>query len=376
MKAQATKLILLTVSLIFTSTVFACTDFRLTAKDGTVLISRSMEFPIDMKSNIRNAARGRTITAKAPNGGPGLSWKTTFGYLYVDAFGQDIVVDGMNEAGLSFEYLYLPGETQYPAVPNGKEAQSLPYYQLGEWVLSNFKTIDEVKKALADIYIYQAYLPIDGMPNMIYPLHASIFDASGKGIVIEFVKGNVNIYDNIGIMTNSPTYDWQVTNLRNYLNLSPYVPKTVTVSGISYPATGQGSGSVGLPGDVSPPSRFTKIAFLTTAAFPATNKMTVLNLAQHIINNVDIPTGIARSIDNGKDVADYTQWVVFKDLTNKMFYYRTYNDLTLRSIDISKVDFSEKALPMRLPMTQVNYIMDMTSKLNTSGKMNATANKT
>ncbi len=365
MKLQVAKLIsFFIVTFVFSPAIFACTDYRLTAKDNTVLITRTLEFPIDLKSNLRSAPRDKQVTAKAPNGGSGLSWKNKYGYLFVDAFDQNIVVDGMNEAGLSFEYLYLPGETQYPSVPAGKEAQSLPYYQLGEWVLGNFKTIDEVKKALADIYVYQARFPVDvaDIQNVIFPLHASIYQADGKGIVIEFVNGKVTVYDNIGIMTNSPIYSWQVTNLRNYLNLSPYNPKAITVDGISYSATGQGSGSVGIPGDASPPSRFAKIAFLTTAAYPVNNKSDLLNLSEHIINNVDIPRGIARSVENGKESADYTQWTVFKDLTHKVIYYRTYNDLTLRMVDLNKVDFTDKTQPLKMPLTNPPYTMDMTSK--------------
>lgn len=362
MNLQITKSIVLSLSILLTTQSIACTDFRLTAKDGTVLIARSMEFAVDMKANLRSSPRGREITALAPNDSPSLAWKAKYGYLYIDGLGQNIVIDGMNETGLSFEYLYLPGETQYPTVPAGKESQSLSYTQFGEWVLSNFKTVDEVRKALNDIYIYQGYLP--GIPNTVLPAHASIFEANGKGIVVEFVGGKVNVYDSIGIMTNSPTYDWQVANLRNYLNLSPYNPKSITINGISYAATGQGSGSVGLPGDVSPPSRFVKIAFLTTAAFPVATSAEVLNMAEHIINNVDIPKGIARSMDNGKEATDYTQWVVFKDLTHKIMYYRTYNDLTLRMVDLSKVDLSEKAQPMKMPLANEPYTIDMTAKFS------------
>jgi len=354
------KSIILALSSVIGFQALACTDFRLTAKDGTVMITRSMEFAANMNANIRNSPRGKEVTARAPNNTPGLKWKAKYGYMYIDGMNQDVVVDGMNEAGMSFEYLYLPGETQYPTVPAGKEAQSLPYLQFGEWVLSNFKSIDEVKKALNDVYIYQGYLPT--MPNVSFPLHASIYEASGKGIIVEFVNGKVNVFDSIGLLTNSPTYDWQVANLRNYLNLSPYVPKPITIDGNTYSATGQGSGSIGLPGDASPPSRFAKTAFLTTAAIPVDNKVGLLNLAEHIINNADIPIGIARSSDNGKETSDYTQWVVFKDLTNKVIYYRTYEDLTLRMVDLSKVDFSEKAALTKIPLLTQQYTIDMTTR--------------
>lgn len=348
------------VSFIFSNTTNACTDFRLTAKDGTTLITRSMEFSADLKSNLRNTNRGTPFHSTMPNGKAGLSWKAKYGYLFVDGFNQNFVVDGMNENGLSFEYLYLPGETAYQAIPAGKENQALPYYQFGDWILGSFSTIAEVKKALSNIYVVQANL--QGLGTMVFPVHASIYDKTGKGIVVEFVNGKMNIFDNIGILTNSPTYHWQVVNLRNYLNLSPYSPQPITANGITFSATGQGAGMVGLPGDVSPPSRFVKMSFLAKVAYSVDDATGVLNLAEHLINNVDIPAGLSRAIDNGKESSETTEWVVFKDLTHKIFYYRTYNDMTIRAVTLDKIDFSASAPKFIMPLSGKPYLLDVTDE--------------
>ncbi len=78
-------------------------------------------------------------------------------------------------------------------------------------------------------------------------------------------------------MTNSPKYNWHVNNLRNYLNLTPNNPNPVSASGLTFSATGQGAGMVGLPGDVSPPSRFVKTAFLAKNAYQANTADDLLN---------------------------------------------------------------------------------------------------
>lgn len=343
---------------------FACTDFQLTAKDSTILITRSMEFGLDFKSNLRSSIRGRTVTSTTPNGKSGLSWKAAYGYLSLDALDQDIALDGMNEQGLSFEYLYLPGETQYQTIPAGKEARGIPYYYFGDWVLGNFKTVDEVRDALSTVYVFAQTLPAFG--SMILPGHAAIHDASGKGIVVEFIGGKINIHDYMGVMTNSPTYDWHVTNLRNYLNLSPYSPKPVIVDGVSYSATGQGAGMFGLPGDVSPPSRFVRTAFIAKNSYQANNAEDMLNLAQHIINNVDIPAGLVRSMNNGKEEFETTEWVVFKDLTHKIFYYRTYNDMTIRMVALDKVKFSPDAKRLKMPLVAKPNLIDVTTQFTSS----------
>lgn len=346
--------------------VSACTDFKLMAKDGTVLITRSMEFETDLKSNLRTATRGMTYVNKAPNGKDGATWKGKYGYVYLDGLGQDVVFDGINETGLSFEYLYLPGGTTYQTVPAGNESQAVAYYNFGAWVLSQFKTIEELKQALSGLYVVSASLP--GMGDLVLPAHASVYDATGKGIVIEFYDNKINVSDSIGIMTNSPHYEWHVTNLRNYLNLTPNNPRPVLAAGVSFSATGQGAGMVGLPGDVSPPSRFVKTSFMVLNTFQAADAMTALNLAEHIINNVDIPDGLARSVgSDGKIATDTTEWVVFKDLTHRIVYYRTYNNMTLRSVALDKIDFSENAKRLKMPIaTPSNYVVDMNAPFQSS----------
>lgn len=352
MKTSATHQLIDFLALcIFSSlSAHACTDFKLTAEDGSLLITRSMEFGQDLKSSLRSSPRGRAFTTTTPDNKPGLTWKAQYGYLYVDGFGIDASFDGMNEAGLTFEYLYLPGETEYQTIPQGKENQALPYSLFGDWVLSSFRNLDEVKEALNHIIVSNQVIPQIG--NATLPAHASIFDASGKGMVVEFYNNKINVYDNIGVMTNSPKYNWHVTNLRNYLNLSAVNPDTLVKNGMAFTATGQGSGAVGLPGDASPPSRFVRIAFIIKNIFPAKEAEDLLNLAQHVINNVDIPAGMVRSIEDGKTVTDTTQWVVFKDISNKIFYYRTYNDMTIRAVAMNKIDFSEKGPRLKMPLAE------------------------
>lgn len=347
--------------LAITRSGLACTDFRLTAQDGSMLIARSMEFAMDMKSNLRTSTRGRQFNEFAPNGKPGLFWKAQYGYIFLDAFNIDATLDGMNEAGLSFEYLYLPGETQYQNVPAGHEGQALSYFRLGDWVLGNFKTVDEVRNALANVYVFSQTYP--GMGNTVFPVHAAIYDSTGKGIVVEFVGGKMNIFDNqVGVLTNSPTYDWQVTNLRNYVNLSPWTPIPVIIGDMVFAATGQGSGMKGLPGDTSPPSRFVKMSTLKVTVYPAKNAAEALNMAEHMIDNVFIPLGMVRAKNKDAVVSEYTQWTIFKDLTNKIIYYKTYGDTTLHEIMLSQIDFSQNAPRLKMPMADNQFILDMTKQ--------------
>ena len=341
----------------------ACTDFRLTASDGTIIVARSMEFAVDLQSNIRNQPRQKNFATTAPDGKAGLAWTSKYGYLFVDGMNSGLATDGMNEKGLSFEALYLPGDAQYQTVPASKDAAGLPYMYLGDWVLGNFQSVDEVREALPGVYVFGQTIPQAG--SMIFPLHFAIYDSTGKGIVVEYTKKGMQIYNNdVGILTNSPTYDWHITNLANYLNLSPYSPSPITEGGMTFSSIGQGAGSFGLPGDISPPSRFVKTAFLKRNVVPGADVKATVNLAEHIINNVDIPLGSVRTKrPDGQDSLEFTQWVVIKDLTHHVLYYRGYSDLTLRSIAMDKIDFSANAPVLKMPINNIGYtVVDATSQ--------------
>lgn len=330
------------------------------------MITRSMEFATDMHTNLMSSPRGKLFTNTAPNGKPGMSWKSTYGYIFLDGFNTGIALDGMNEQGLTVEALYLPGLTQYQTVPLGKENLALSYLNFGDWILGNFKNVDEVKQALTKIFVFSQ--PFPSLNNMIFPLHFNVADSTGNSIVIEFVNGKMNIYNNLlGVLTNSPTYDWHITNLSNYLNLTPLTPNPVMDNGITFSATGQGAGMIGLPGDISPPSRFVKIATLLKTVITPKNSEETLNLAQHIINNVDIPLGFVRESQNiNTSTNELTQWVVFKDMTHKIIYYRTYLDLSLKSVDMSKIDFSANAKQLKMPIASKQIILNVTQQFNNS----------
>lgn len=214
--------------------------------------------------------------------------------------------------------------------------------------------VAQVKAVLPKMTVFSQGLPISGHAGATFPLHIIITDATGKSIVVEWVNGKEYIYNNnvLGILTNDPIFPWQVTNLKNYANLSPYSPTPIEIDGFTYSGTGQGAGMVGLPGDISPPSRFVKMAFLTkTAVQPATGKDAVI-LADHIIGTVFIPFGLVRST-KAAEFSGYekTQWTVLKDLTHHVLYFKTYGQLMLQSIDLNKINFSKGAPLLSIPMT-------------------------
>jgi choloylglycine hydrolase len=318
---------------------YACMSFRVTAKDGSVMIGRTMEFGVDSGWKIAVVPRNLQFTSPAPGGKKGLTWKNKYGYVAVVGWGLDTMVsDGMNEAGLSFGGLWYEPGLKYQEVLPGQESLALAQTMSGAWILGNFSTIDELKQAVAQIKIFGYVVP---ELHMAPPAHCIVYDASGKALVMEFGDGKVNLYDNpLGILTNAPDFPWHLNYLRQFIGMSVENPNPTETAGLKLIPTGHGAGMIGLPGDLTPPSRFVRLGVTTRFADKPETVAKALNLAQHIVNAFTIVSGMVVERDpQGKVVAnETTQWVSFRDLTNRIFYFRTYENLELRKIELKKLE--------------------------------------
>ena len=344
---------------------FACTDFQIKAGDGSVVIARSNEFGVPPNSSIVFEPAGKEFFGMTPEGQKGLSWKSRYGFLAINGMGlTGKFADGMNEAGLSIEGLLFP-ESKYEPIGPGSSAKALSNIDFCAWVLGNFATVDELKKALSNVSVWGEVVPQLGG---ILPLHFAVHDATGNNLVIEFINGEKKIYDNpIGVMTNMPEFPWQITNLRNYIKLGSLNAGPKAFSGVVLKQAGQGSGWLGLPGDWTPPARFVRVVQMVNAAFPAKDVKEALILAGHIINTVDIPHGVIR--DEQKDekspvVSEYTPWTVYKDLTNRILYFRTYENSNLRFIDLKKLVSEPSGKSRTVPMSTGAGPEDLTADMS------------
>jgi choloylglycine hydrolase len=337
-------LAMLGAGLIVAAPALACTDVRIMAGDGSAFSVRTMEFAEDLESDAVIVPRGRKVTSPAPKG-EGLSWTSKYGFVGMNTLGEAFYSDGLNEKGLGLGALYLPGETEYQTVKDGDGVRALSNAAFAAWVLGNFATVDEVRAALGDVVVWGETIPQLGS---FAPLHYVVTEPSGKSIIIEYVGGKLQVYDNeVGVLTNSPAYPWHIQNLRNYVNLTAVNAAPVKVGDTTYAGTGQGSGLHGIPGDPTPPSRFVMAAATSYLADKPKDAGEALVLAMHLIDRVDIPKGLVRDYaSGGKPMGDYTQWTAFRDHANKVYYWRSYDDPALKAIDLKTVDF-KAGLPLR-----------------------------
>ena len=100
----------------------------------------------------------------------------------------------------------------------------------------------------------------------------------------------------------------------------------------------------------------------TANAIPSDNVSQGIDHVFHILNNFDLPKGIARTNSDGTISADYTQMTTARDPQNLRYYYKGYEDQTIRMIDMKQLDLNAKEVKM-FPTRSSQPIVDMSSKL-------------
>lgn len=239
--------------------------------------------------------------------------------LFAEAFNEN----GLACAALNFsDFAYYEKETI-------KDKYNLAPYDLILWLLSNFKTVSDVKKALPNIDLiskpFKDFLPLP-------TLHWIVYDTTDACIVIEKTKYKFNVYDNpVGVLTNNPPFDWHLLNLNNYINLTSEQPNNANWQKQNISPLGLGAGLFGFPGDPCTVSRFIRATYLRSHSIFLDTKTSTLTQFFHILNNVSVVAGSVYSVENRPDLTLYTSCACLED---GIYYYNTYNNTQLNAISM------------------------------------------
>lgn len=329
-------------STFFQTNLSGCTGIKLVAKDGALIHGRTLEFGIQVETSTAVIPRGYEFVGTTPQG-PGLTYKSKYAVVGAIAFGHPAIMDGLNEMGLAVGTFYFPGFAAYSATTAENKSNALSPIEFSNWIVTQFATVEEVKKALPSVVIAPTVVKEWGSAPP--PFHYIVYDKSGKCLVIEPINGKFVTYDNpLGVFTNSPTFDWHMTNLRSFINLTPVNTKPLTLNGVHLAPFGQGSGMVGMPGDFTPPSRFVRAAIFSTTAIPSENVEEGVSQVFHILNQFDIPVGVAREVVDGVMHSDYTLITCVRDPQSLKFYFKTYEDQSIKLVDLKKFDFNANSI--------------------------------
>ena len=334
-----------TIAAVGTDTADACTGITLTAKDSTKILARTIEWGgSDLNSQYVIVPQGYTAQSYIPGGIDGMKFTSKYGYVGLAVEQKEFIAEGLNEKGLSAGLFYFPRYGKYEDYNAAYKEESIADLQLVSWILGECKNVEEVKDAISKVHV----IAIDPRASTV---HWRFADTTGRQIVLEIIDGKPMFYENkLGVLTNSPDFNWQMTNLNNYVNLFPGSAPSQKLGETELSQFGAGSGFLGIPGDVTPPSRFVRAAFYqATAPVQETSEETVLQGFQ-ILNNFDIPVGI--EFAKGQvpvNIPSATQWTSATDMNNLKIYFRTMYNSAIRSINLKDIDFKKvkyRAVPM------------------------------
>jgi choloylglycine hydrolase len=335
----------------------ACTAISMVTPDDHVATGRTMEWGFNWDWSLMYVPQGtnQSITAPSDSNLPKINYSSKYSVLGTGLVrnAEDLFLDGQNSEGLSLSANYLPGFTEYQKV-DSSDKNYASILEITTYILSEAATVTDAKEILSKTKVWSdKSTMVDGVSPQ---LHFLITDKAGKGIIVEYVDGKIKITPmdtKVKVMTNAPTIDWHLTNLRNYFNLSNHTiariklgdentqnPKNQNPEDIN--ALGQGNGLLGMPGDYSPPSRFIKtVALGYYSDLKGPKDESAVDKITHVLNNVDIPKGAVVETMGDQKMFDHTAYTVVKDQTDNKLYLRTYNKINSPvMIDLNNLDKS------------------------------------
>ena len=250
--------------------------------------------------------------------------------------------EATNEWGLSMAGLLFAGNACY--FPEKDGADNIAPFEFIPWILAQCKDVKEARSLLAKINLWDTHFN-DSFPNT--PLHWLIGDKEGA-VTVESVRDGLRIYENpIGVLTNNPTFDYHMTHLCDYSNLTPYTPEGGFGEGV-LTTYSRGMGAMGLPGDVSSASRFVRAAFVKLNSVSGESEEESISQFFHILGAVEQQRGCCRTEDGGYETTIYTSCC---NTDRGIYYYNTYGNHQITAVHLYRENLDGCAL-VRYPTVQ------------------------
>lgn len=242
--------------------------------------------------------------------------------------GYPLYYDASNEKGLSIAGLNFPGNADYKPESAGKK--NITPFELIPWLLGQFETVDEVVEELRNINLVNISFS-EAFP--LSPLHWIVSDKN-KSITVESVREGLKVHDNpVQVLTNNPTFDIQLFNLNNYMNISPNPPENNFSKDLQLDEYSRGMGGFGLPGDLSSMSRFVKAAFTKMNSVSGDSESEAISQFFHILGSVAQQRGCAQ-VGGGKyEITIYSSCC---NTDKGIYYYTTYENSQITAVDMHK----------------------------------------
>ncbi|MEQ9096059.1 MAG: linear amide C-N hydrolase [Phycisphaerales bacterium] len=307
------------IALTIASPAHTCSRVLWVTKGQGALVGRNMDWFEDIKSNMWLLPRG--IERNGMGSGPvaradanPLTWTSRYGSVIITAYDAG-TADGVNEAGLAGHMLYLP-ETSVPERDAGTPGLCMSMWV--QYYLDNFATVAE---AIAHTrqHPYQLRMAVEPTSGKPATVHIALNDATGDSAILECIDGELTIYHDRAhtVMTNQPTFDKQLENLRQYRGFG---------------------GDRRLPGTHEPADRFVRGAYYSKNLPEPTSEREAVAALMSVMRNTSAPFGVA---DPDRPNVSTTVWRTITDLSRRVIYFDSVFSPQVFWVDLRKLDFGE-----------------------------------
>jgi len=293
----------------------ACTRVVYNGPNATYLTARSMDFKDPIVSNLWVFPRGMKRHGVA--GPRSVEWTSTYGSMIVSGY-EISTVDGMNEAGLNANLLWL-ANAQFPEDDGVTPRMSLSIW--AQYFLDQFATVEEAVTHARAMPVQVVSGEVPGRPGSLAPLHLSLSDATGDNAIFEWIEGKLRIHHGreYRVMTNEPSYDEQLAITRYWSAVD---------------------GRMFLPGTNRASDRFVRSRYYIDAVVQSDEPRTAAAAAFSVIRNASVPYGI--SLPDAPNLST-TRWRIVADHKNKLFYAESATSPNVFWVDLKRLDFSKGA---------------------------------
>jgi penicillin V acylase-like amidase (Ntn superfamily) len=319
---------ILSCSALIVTQAFACTRILWNDNGNAVMVGRNMDFNIPMPADLWAQPRGLERTGEI--NGSQLKWRSKYGSVVVVALGQG-VTDGVNEAGLDFNALWLAPSDYGPRDINRTGLSAIAW---GQFFLDNYATVAEALNDFPKRNIQIVAVPAEANGQKIVPaLHLSIADKTGDSAILEYIAGKLIVHhgSQFRVMANAPPYDVQLSTMKQF--------------------TGFG-GDKPLPGANESADRFVRASYYLKMLPKPTSTPEMMAELLSVMHNVAQPFGVS---DPGSPANFPTRWSTIADLTHGVFYFAAVTSPYPVWVDLKKLDFSEHSPVRKLDLTNDRF---------------------
>lgn len=256
------------------------------------------------------------------------------------ADGYPLYYDAVNEKGLAMAGLNFVGNAVYARPTHGKD--NVAVFEFVPWLLGGCASVAEARERLTCLCLTDTPFS-DTLPTA--RLHWLVADRDAC-ITVEATTTGVQVYDNpVGVLTNNPPFPQQLFRLNDFRHLSPREGQNTFAPALDLPTYSRGMGALGLPGDLSSPSRFVRAAFARMNAVSGDSEPDSVGQFFHILGTVEQTRGCC-AVGDGWEITLYTSCC---NADRGIYYYTTYGNRQITAVDMHRENLDSERL-IRYPL--------------------------